>query len=342
MITWAQVEWNCGSSYEFGISYANEKGENSSNPGLQVAYQAFWESPLLSGPWSCPEDLGNPLALLDARELQSSYQNRYGLLRLSNGLDLGCHTCKVPEGPTDWIGLYIPSGCLKALFDANLGFHSPQDAWVGLVDEAFVALAEFVYPRSPFDLGLWGEEAGAVCPGLKDITAAELERGGYVISPELCARLSPSKKGHPLPSGLLLYPDTQRTPHLISPVTEASVTAAVEAWVLLLAASNYQAAAAYLTQEANYPWTAEMLQQIIVEYSERARAENPTVTDPHDATGGPSPRHDVRIDSPNPDYIGEIWWDLPISGRWSDLTATFRLKAHQNGAVLILEDLRVM
>ena len=192
-------------SYGFGISYYNQDGEDSSNPRLQAAYQAMWESPVLSGPWSGPADIGEPLARLDVREVQSSVLDRFGLLRLSNGQELGCHTCKVPEGPTDWVGVYIPSGCLKALFDVNLGFHSPEDAWIGLVDEAFVALAEFVYARSPFDLGTWGLEAGAVGAGLRDITTAELERGDYVISPELCARLRPARPGRPLASGLLLY-----------------------------------------------------------------------------------------------------------------------------------------
>ena len=204
-MSWPEVDWYRGFSYEFGVSYFHQGGEGSSNPGLQSAYEAIWESPILSGPWSCPADIGDPLARLDVREIQSSYMDRYGLLRLSNGQDLGCHTCKVPEGPTDWIGVYIPSGCLKALFDVNLGFHSPEDAWVELVDEAFVALAEIIYARSPFDLGLWGLAAGAVAPGLADITAAALERGGYVVSPELCSRLSPGRRGRRLASGLLLY-----------------------------------------------------------------------------------------------------------------------------------------
>lgn len=75
-----------------------------------------------------------------------------------------------------------------------------------VVDEAFVALAEQVYARSPFDLGIWGVEAGPVVPGPGDITAANLEQGDYVVSPELCARLSPGRLGVPLASGLLLYP----------------------------------------------------------------------------------------------------------------------------------------
>lgn len=120
---WNEVDWNRGFTYQFGISYFNQHGEDSSNPGLQAAYKAMWESPILSGPWSCPAEFGDPLTKLDVREVQSSFLNRYGLLRLSNGQELGCHTCKVPEGLTDWLGLYVPSGCLKALFDVNLGFH---------------------------------------------------------------------------------------------------------------------------------------------------------------------------------------------------------------------------
>lgn len=72
MITnWAEIEWNRGFSYEFGISYANQHGEDSNNIGLQSAYEAMWASPVLSGPWRCPADIGNPLARLDVGEVQT-------------------------------------------------------------------------------------------------------------------------------------------------------------------------------------------------------------------------------------------------------------------------------
>ena len=130
--------------------------------------------------------------------------------------------------------------------------------------------------------------------------------------------------------------------HLIHPVSETSVRLAVQAWILLLADERYQEASAYLMHEEGLSWPAQMLEEIVADYSARAQAKKPVVTDPLQASGGPTPRHDVRMWSANPEYIGEIWWDLAISGSWSDLTATFLLKAHGNGAVLILEDFRVM
>ncbi len=37
-----------------------------------------------------------------------------------------------------------------------------------------------------------------------------------------------------------------------------------------------------------------------------------------------------------------MWFDLPVNGEWSDLTATFQILRHGDALVLQLEDIHVM
>ena len=50
----------------------------------------------------------------------------------------------------------------------------------------------------------------------------------------------------------------------------------------------------------------------------------------------PFPVHDVRwFEAPSdPSLIGHVWFDLPLNGTWSDLTATFDLIAEDGGLCL--------
>ncbi|MBX3169378.1 MAG: hypothetical protein KF760_18405 [Candidatus Eremiobacteraeota bacterium] len=130
--------------------------------------------------------------------------------------------------------------------------------------------------------------------------------------------------------------------HIINPVTQESIRQAIEEWVNLLVEEKYTEASAYIVHEEGTVWPPEMLKEIITDYSSRAQVNNPKVTDPATASGGPQPRHDIKMSSFNPKYVGEAWWDIPISGSWSDLTATFLVKEHEKGATLVLEDFRVM
>ncbi len=57
------------------------------------------------------------------------------------------------------------------------------------------------------------------------------------------------------------------------------------------------------------------------------------------AVGGPVPRHEVDRDGAD---RGFIWFDLPLNGEWSDLTATFWFMPSDDGTVIALDDLHVM
>lgn len=130
---------------------------------------------------------------------------------------------------------------------------------------------------------------------------------------------------------------------IIHSVTEEAVRRAIDEWVCLLADEKYSDASEYLLQEENVHWPPEMLKDIVSNYrASREQTEESKVSKPDDTSGGLTPRHDITLSSHNPEYLGEAWYDMPVLRKWSDLTATFLLKEHQDGALLILEDLRVM
>jgi hypothetical protein len=39
--------------------------------------------------------------------------------------------------------------------------------------------------------------------------------------------------------------------------------------------------------------------------------------------------------------VGEVWFDLPLDGSWSDLTATFDLQERGGALVLVLQEIHV-
>jgi hypothetical protein len=62
-----------------------------------------------------------------------------------------------------------------------------------------------------------------------------------------------------------------------------------------------------------------------------------------DAKGGPRPRHKVdRYERGAPSgAVAEVWFDLPLNGEWSDLTATFGVHRAGDDLVLCLQEIHV-
>ena len=72
------------------------------------------------------------------------------------------------------------------------------------------------------------------------------------------------------------------------------------------------------------------------------------VTPMETAQGGPDPRQEVTfLETPlpiedTPDLtIARVWFDLPLNGEWSDLTATFQVRQNDAESVLILNEIHV-
>ncbi|HEY1341314.1 MAG TPA: hypothetical protein VGF59_27580 [Bryobacteraceae bacterium] len=120
---------------------------------------------------------------------------------------------------------------------------------------------------------------------------------------------------------------------------DSQILDAVRAWVVALAAEDY--AGALVLVEAGPHWTPELLRTVIANYgSIEPMRDGSTyrVTPPGSARGGPPPRHAVARAG---DRIS-VWFDLPLNGEWSDLTATFDVVRRHGGLVLVLDDVHVM
>ena len=94
-----------------------------------------------------------------------------------------------------------------------------------------------------------------------------------------------------------------------------------------------------------YAWSASLIRQVIEGYGlpESHPAGPFRVTPLTDAKGGPRPRHEIdRYDKAAPSgAIAEAWFDLPLNGEWSDLTATFAVYPIGDELVLCLNEIHV-
>lgn len=124
----------------------------------------------------------------------------------------------------------------------------------------------------------------------------------------------------------------------------------VRAWVGLLAADRYDAALDHIPSLAY--WTPALLRTVVAscgspdpEDDRGCRITPIDTASDHDKR----PSHDVerfdeaRVDDVNPaaTVIGYVWFDLPLDGAWSDLTATFDVLADASGLTLRLDDVHV-
>ena len=130
---------------------------------------------------------------------------------------------------------------------------------------------------------------------------------------------------------------------LPSNATDADLLAAVRTWVDLLAAGEYAQAQALLVRvEKERNWPPARVAEVVAAYkpSPQTRAEGAArVTSVHTARVADFlPRHAVSRWGPGcrPGVVGDIHFDLPINGAWSDLMATFLFRRVPGGLALEL------
>ena len=135
---------------------------------------------------------------------------------------------------------------------------------------------------------------------------------------------------------------------LNGPASDEEILALVRDWVGLLAAKDYDAAFALTEHDPYYGWTPPRIRRVVEGYG--SLEPTPTahqVTPIAEASGGPAPRHQVsRWEEPqarttNSEAIGEVWFDLPLDGSWSDLTATFEVRRRDERLLLVLNEIHV-
>jgi hypothetical protein len=123
-------------------------------------------------------------------------------------------------------------------------------------------------------------------------------------------------------------------------VTDAELLAFIDQWVGLLEREEYAGAFALTDHDPTTGWTADLLREVIKSYDEADPTQRVTVL------GVPTDvwqRKCVDRWAPNPRGVcGEIWYDLNINGRASDLSATFALEMGEAGLVVRLSDVHVM
>lgn len=129
--------------------------------------------------------------------------------------------------------------------------------------------------------------------------------------------------------------------------SDEEILSLVKCWAEALAREDFEGAYDMTAHDPYYEWTPGLIRKVIEGYG----SPEPHSCGPHKVTSlvevktsaSLTPRHEVdRFDSPNPDgAIGEVWFDLPLDGEWSDLTATFGLQPLGGRLVLVLNQIHV-
>ncbi|WP_324672036.1 hypothetical protein [Hymenobacter sp. GOD-10R] len=127
---------------------------------------------------------------------------------------------------------------------------------------------------------------------------------------------------------------------------------AVRAWVRLLASERYDEAYQYTYQDPYFEWSPDLIKSMIYGYGlpyidgEEVFKVTPIALA---VENGSSPRAEVffhmprkhRIDQTLVVVVAEIWFDLPLNGVWSDLTATFDVLFIPDCVSLELQEIHV-
>lgn len=127
--------------------------------------------------------------------------------------------------------------------------------------------------------------------------------------------------------------------------SDEEILQAIRQWAGLLAAGDYDAAFSLTLHGPEDPWTPELMRTVVSNYGSidpRPDGRAFRVTPLETASGGPTPRHEITRFAPCEGLVGSAWFDLPLDGEWSDLTATFELRKVDQHLVLLLEDIHVM
>jgi hypothetical protein len=123
-------------------------------------------------------------------------------------------------------------------------------------------------------------------------------------------------------------------------ISDAELIALIDQWAMLLDREEYESAFAFTDHIPEMHWSPGLLRDVIQGYgaadaNQRVTADGvPTdIVQRKDVTRWPTNAHCC---------FGEIWYDLNINGKASDLTATFVLKWSDGRVTIQLNDIHVM
>jgi hypothetical protein len=125
--------------------------------------------------------------------------------------------------------------------------------------------------------------------------------------------------------------------------TDDEILRVVEDWVGDLERGDYATAFSRTAHDPYYGWTPDLIRDVVAGYGSPQRhpsGEVFRVTSRATASGLARCREIDREVVP-PGAIAAVRYDLPLNGKWSDLTATFRVEPRAEGADLVLEEIHV-
>jgi hypothetical protein len=125
----------------------------------------------------------------------------------------------------------------------------------------------------------------------------------------------------------------------------------VREWVSFIAEGDFESAYQLSAHDQYYGWTPDLMRTVIQNYGSvepMPSGQKFVVTHIKDTTGGSKPRHEVNrldrtleVQSANSAVVANVWFDLPLNGEWSDLTATFEVQQMDDQLKLVLNDVHV-
>ena len=121
--------------------------------------------------------------------------------------------------------------------------------------------------------------------------------------------------------------------------TDAELIAFIDGWAALLEREEFELAFELTGHIADMRWTPALLREVIKGYGDARSAQRVTlhgvptdVTQKKEVTRWATERHG---------FFGELWYDLNIDGKATDLTATFSLKRAGGRVTFHLNDVHV-
>ena len=115
-------------------------------------------------------------------------------------------------------------------------------------------------------------------------------------------------------------------------------------WVVSLAEEDYESAYKKTSHDPYYEWTPDLIKRVINGYGlpePHPSGEIFKVT-PIKEAKGETPKQEIDRGPYDGNRLGYVYYDLPLNGEWSDLTASFRLEIQGQNLDVILEEIHVM
>ncbi len=125
--------------------------------------------------------------------------------------------------------------------------------------------------------------------------------------------------------------------------TDSEILDFVEKWVGDLVREDYVSAYNRTNHDPYYEWTPELIEKVINGYGlpESHRSGEIFKVTAISEVNGENPWCDVDREHCENNRLGYVYYNLPLNGEWSDLTASFRLERQGKNLIVVLQEIHV-